>query len=167
MKIRTLFLLIILVAVAAFAALNWREFVRPTSLSLGVTAVEAPLGLIMLGLLAFLAALFLVFVVYLQASALLDARHQAREIEANRKIAAEAESSRLTELRGFLEVELKKLATMHAETSEVVRASLDQLDRGLRSAIEESGNTLAAYFGELEDRLEKGAPGYGPDSART
>ncbi|MHB1226798.1 MAG: hypothetical protein ACYC0O_04635 [Desulfurivibrionaceae bacterium] len=35
-------------------------------------------------------------------------------------------------------------------------ARLDQLDRDLRSAVEQSGNTLAAYIGELEDRLEKG-----------
>jgi hypothetical protein len=164
MKIRTLFLLIILVAVGAFAALNWQEFMKPTSLSVGVAVVQAPLGLVMLGLLAFLACIFLVFVIYLQATVLFDARHHAREIETNRKLAEEAESSRFTELRTFLDGEIKRLAAVHAEGNEAVRTRLDRLDRDLRSAIEESGNTLAAYIGELEDRLDRAASGQPPDS---
>lgn len=164
MKIRTLFLLIILVAVGVFAALNWQEFMKPTSLSVGVAVVQAPLGLVMLGLLVFLAALFLVFVIYLQATVLLDTRHHAREMETNRKLAEEAESSRFTELRTFLDGEIKRLATVHAEGNEAVQTRLDRLDRDLRSAIEEAGNTLAAYIGELEDRLDRAAPDKAPDS---
>ena len=159
MKIRTLFLLIVLVAISAFAALNWSAFMVPTTLSLGVGVVQAPLGLVMLGLLAFLTALFLVFVVYVQASVLVDARRHARELQANRELANQAEASRFTELRGYLEVELKKLAGLDAESRAAVQARLDQLDHDLRSAVEESGNTLAAYFGELEDRLQRGAHG--------
>ena len=155
MKIRTLFLLIVLVAIGAFAALNWNAFMTPTTLSLGFVVVQAPLGLVMLALLAFLTALFLVFVVYLQASVLLDARRHARELQANRELADQAESSRLTELHRFLEAELKKVADLDAESRAALQTRLDQLDRDLRSAVEESGNTLAAYIGELEDRLEK------------
>ena len=163
MKIRTLFLLIVLVAIGAFAALNWNAFMTPTTLSLGFVVVQAPLGLVMLGLLAFLTALFLVFVVYVQASVLLDARRHARELQANRELANQAEASRFTELRGYLEVELKKLAGLDAESRAAVQARLDRLDHDLRSAVEESGNTLAAYFGELEDRLERGAHGETPN----
>lgn len=156
MKVRTLFLLLTLVAIAAFTALNWSAFMTPTTLSLGVANVQAPLGLVMLGLVAFLAALFLVFVVYLQTSVLLEARRHARELQANRELAGQAEASRFTELRGFLEAELKRQAGLDAESRAVVLARLDQLDRDLRSAVEQSGNTLAAYIGELEDRLERG-----------
>ena len=155
MKIRTLFLLIVLVAIGAFAALNWNAFMAPTTLSLGFVVVQAPLGLVMLALLAFLTALFLVFVVYVQASVLLDARRHARELQANRELADQAEASRFTELHRFLEAELKKVADLDAESRAALQARLDQLDRDLRSAVEESGNTLAAYIGELEDRLEK------------
>ena len=156
MKVRTLFLLLTVVAIAAFTALNWSAFMTPTTLSLGVANVQAPLGLVMLGLVAFLAALFLVFVVYLQTSVLLEARRHARELQANRELAGQAEASRFTELRGFLEAELKRQAGLDAESRAVVLARLDQLDRDLRSAVEQSGNTLAAYIGELEDRLERG-----------
>lgn len=156
MKVRSLFLLLTLVAIAAFTALNWSAFMTPATLSLGVANVQAPLGLVMLGLLAFLVALFLVFVVYLQTSVLLEARRHARELQANRELAGQAEASRFTELRGFIEAELKKQVGLDAESRAVVLARLDQLDRDLRSVVEQSGNTLAAYIGELEDRLERG-----------
>jgi hypothetical protein len=156
MKVRTLLLLLTLVAIAVFTALNWSAFMTPTTLSLGVANVQAPLGLVMLGLVAFLAALFLVFVVYLQTSVLLEARRYARELQASRELAGQAEASRFTELRGFLEAELKRQAGLDAESRAIVLARLDQLDRDFRSAVEQSGNTLAAYIGELEDRLERG-----------
>ncbi|MBP8981284.1 MAG: hypothetical protein KBG09_08595 [Syntrophobacterales bacterium] len=53
MKIRTLFLMLILIAITAFVMLNWNAFMTPTILSLGVAVVQAPLGLVMLGLLVF------------------------------------------------------------------------------------------------------------------
>ena len=156
MKVRTLLLLLTVVAIAVFTALNWNAIMAPATLSLGGANVQAALGLVMLGLVAFLAALFLVFVVYLQTSVLLEARRHARELQANRELADQAEASRFTELRGFLEMELKRQAGLDAESRVVVLARLDQLDRDLRSAVEQSGNTLAAYIGELEDRLERG-----------
>ncbi|MBA3035800.1 MAG: LapA family protein [Desulfobacterium sp.] len=162
MKIRTLFLLIILVAITAFAALNWSVFTTPATLSLGVTVIQAPLGLVMLGLLAFLSAVFLVFVIYLQTSVLLEARRHARELHANRELANQAETSRFTELREFVEAELKRQANSGAESSAALMVRLDQLDRDLRSAVEQSGNTLAAYIGELEDRIESGTQGITP-----
>lgn len=156
MKARTLLLLLALGAIAAFTALNWSAFMTPTTLSLGVAVVQAPLGLVMLGLVAFLAALFLVFVVYLQTSGLMEARRHARELQANRELAEQAETSRFTELHGFLEMELKIHARLDAESRATVLARLDQLERDLRTVVEQAGNTLAAYIGELEDRLERG-----------
>ncbi len=156
MYLRTLLLLVVLGAIAAFAAVNWEAFTTPMSLSIVFTTVQAPLGLIMLGLAAVLTVLFLVFLVYLQASAIIEARRHARELRAQRELTEQAEASRFTDLRGFLEAELPKLADQTANLSADVQRRLDQLDQGLRSAIEQSGNTLAAYIGEFEDRLERG-----------
>lgn len=161
MKAHTIILAIVLMAIGAFTALNWTAFKTPTALSLGVTSVQAPLGLVMLGLMVFLTALFLVFVLYVQASVLVDARRHARELQTHRELADQAEASRFSELRSFLEAELKALASLHAESSAALQARLDQLDQKLHSAVEESGNTLAAYIGELEDRLERGTHGPG------
>jgi len=83
MYLRTLLLLLVLGAIAAFAAVNWGAFTTPATLSLLFTTVQAPLGLIMLGLAAMLAVLFLVFFVYLQTSVIIEARRYARELRAN------------------------------------------------------------------------------------
>jgi uncharacterized integral membrane protein len=156
MYLRTLLLLIVLGAIATFAVVNWGAFTTPTSLSLVFTAVQAPLGLIMLGLAAILTVLFLVFLVYLQTSVILEARRYARELRTQRELAEQAETSRFTELRSFLEDELLKLVAQTVELRADVQTRLDGLDQNLRSAIEQAGNTLAAYIGELEDRLERG-----------
>lgn len=158
MRIRTLFLLLVLLLIAAFAALNWSAFMMPATLSLGVAMIQAPLGLVMLGMAALLSVAFLVFVVFLQTSVLLEARRHARELQANRERADQAEASRFTELRGFLEGEMKRQAGLDAESRAVLLERLDQLDRDLRSAVEQSENALSAYLGELEDRLEGGRP---------
>jgi hypothetical protein len=159
MKLRTLFLLLILGAIAAFSALNWGAISEPTTLSLGVADVQAPLGVIMLGVVAFLTAFFLIFVVYVQASALLESRRHAQELQANRELADRAEASRFTELRSFLEVELQKLARPGGEPAlageAAILARLDRLEKDVLTAVDESGNSLAASLGELEDRLEK------------
>lgn len=155
MKIRTILLLVVLGLIAAFAAFNWSVFMAPTTLFLGVATIQAPLGLVMLGLLVFLLVLFLVFVVYLQTTVLFDARRNARELQVSRELADQAETSRFTELRGYLEVELKKQAEQDGEAKAALLARLEQLERDLRSALEQSENTLSAYIGELEDRLEK------------
>ena len=153
MRIRTLLLLLVLVAVAAFSALNWNVFLTPTALSLGVMVVQAPLGLIMLGLLIFITAFFLVFVVYLQSTVLLDTRRHTRELQANRVLADQAEASRFTELREFLDVGLKQQASLDAASRAAVLARLDTLDQDLRLKLEQSENSLSAYIAEMEDRL--------------
>lgn len=155
MKLHSILLLVVLAAIAVFAALNWEVFLSPTELSLGFTTAQIPLGLVMLGLLVFMTALFLMFVVYLQGSALLETRRHSRELQVNRELADHAEASRFTELRTFLETELTKQAVLNAESKAEVLARIDQLEHDFRSFTEQSGNTLAAYIGELEDRLEK------------
>jgi len=164
MRLRTLLLLLVVGAIVAFAAINWNAFVAPTNLSLGFAAVQAPLGLILLGMMALLAALFLVIVVSLQTSGLVGARRHARELHAQRELADQAEASRFTELRAFLDVELQKLTERGDESKANVLRRLDQLDRDLRAAVEQSVNTLAAYIGELDDRLERESSGQAPNA---
>jgi hypothetical protein len=158
MKLRTVFLLLVLGVIAAFSALNWSAFITPTTLSLGLAEVQAPLGVIMLGVVGFLTAFFLVFVVYVQASALFDSRRHAQELQVNRELADKAEASRFTELRSFLEAELQLAGRGTGSTvasNPAILARLDQLEEKLLTAVEQSGNSLAASIGELEDRLER------------
>jgi uncharacterized integral membrane protein len=158
MHIRTLLVLLVLAVMAVFASANWNSFMAPTTLSLLFATIQAPLGLIMLGFTALLTALFLLFIAYLQASLLMDTRRQTRELQAQRALADQAEVSRITEVRSYLEAEMPKLAGAIAESRINVETRLDQLERDLRSVVEQTGNTLAAYIGELEDRFERDIP---------
>lgn len=123
---RALIFFLVLVLVGLFAAVNWDVFTALTPLSLGFTSVQAPLGLIMLGLVAFLCVLFTVWVIVLQANALRDARRQTKELQAQRDLADRAEASRFTELR-----------------------------TDLLARLDEHANGTAAHIAQLEDRLER------------
>ena len=56
MKFHTILLLLLLIGVSAFTVLNWNLFTSPSELSLGLTSIQMPLGLVMLGLLVFVPA---------------------------------------------------------------------------------------------------------------
>jgi hypothetical protein len=157
MYLRTVLILVVLGALVIFVAINWSAFTLPTTLSMLFTTVEAPLGLILLGIVALLTALFLVYVLYLQSSVLMENRRHARDLQAQRELAEQAEVSRFSQLRYFLENELRKLTAQNETSQAGILARLDQLDRELRAAVEQSGNALAAYIGEIEDRLERTA----------
>ncbi len=158
MRLPTLLLLSVLLLVAAFSVLNWGVIVAPTELSLGFASVQMPLGLLMLGLLVLVCALFLVYIVYLQASALLETRRHTRELRSNRELADQAEASRFTELRTFLEAGQAQGSARHDAAQAALLARIAQLEQSLRELVEQQANSLAASIGELEDRLEASGP---------
>ena len=154
MYLRTLLILAVLGVIAVFSALNWGAFIAPTVLSLGFTSVEAPLGLILLAIVALLTLLFLVYVTYLQSTVLLESRRHARELQSQRDLAEQAETSRFNQLQTSMEAELEKLAGDMEQSKSLLLNRLDKIERDLRGALEQTGNSLAAYIGELEDRLD-------------
>ena len=146
MNSRTLVLLLIVAATAALAVLNWTALSEPSPISLGVTTVDAPLGLIMLGLTVLLGVFFIAYVLSLQGSVLLDTRRHSKEMTAQRELADKAEASRFTELRAFLE-------TQHQQVQSQLIARLDTLEARLAARAQESDNSTAAYVGQLEQQL--------------
>ncbi|HEX6436553.1 MAG TPA: LapA family protein [Candidatus Binatia bacterium] len=155
MYLRTLLILSVLGLIAVFSALNWGAFIAPTALSLGFTSVEAPLGLILLAIVGLLTLLFLIYITYLQSTVLLESRRHGRELQSQRDLAEQAETSRFNQLQTFVETELQKVSGDMEQSKSLLLARLDQIERDLRSALEQTGNSLAAYIGELEDRLDR------------
>ena len=143
---RTLFALLVLLLLALFAWLNWGEITRPTPLSLGLTRVEAPLGLLLVIALGVVSLLYLIFTIGLETAALLEVKRYARELLHYKKLAEDAEQSRYTELRRYLEAELARLAEAEREEIRALEGRVEEL-------LEKHGNTLAAYIGELEDQI--------------
>lgn len=153
MKLPTLLLMFVLTGIVAFAVVNWNVIMAPTTVSLLVADIQAPLGLIMLGLTALVTVLFLIYLAYLQTTVLLDARRHSRELQTQRELADKAEASRFTDLHGYLDTELRKLGEQVAESRTGVTGRLERTEQELRAVIEQSGNSLAAYIGEIDDRL--------------
>ena len=157
---RTLYLLLALVAalLAAVATLNWEVFITPTDISLGFGQVAVPLNLMLLGLLVLLSVLFLVHAVYIQGSALMETRRHTKELQANRELADKAEASRFTALREFIAAEMTRQEARQTEAQQQLLVRLTELAQASHTLTEQTGNSLAASLGELEDRLERGLP---------
>jgi hypothetical protein len=89
----------------------------------------------------------------------MESRRHARELQLQREIAENAEGSRFNQLRSLLEAELRELTDRSAESKAAILARLDEIDRELRATMEQSANTLAAYIGEVDDRMERAKSG--------
>lgn len=155
MKIRTLSILLAFAAIAAFVALNWGAITTPTSLSLGIATVQAPLGFLLLALLSLFTILFAVFVVHSRTSGFFRERDHSREMKATQELADNAETSRFTELRDLLGPELKKHADLYSETTATVMARLEQLDGLIRSATEHPRVVSLAPVNSLQFAKQK------------
>jgi len=155
MTYRSLFIVLALAALGVFAALNWTAFITPTTLSLGFAEVNAPLGLIMLIATGVVAALFLLYIVFQQAGVIMETRRYTKELKSQRDLADSAESSRFTELRGFLQAELQRIEAQNAAAQRETGARIDRLEQGLMDKQAEAGRSLSAYLGEIEDKLDR------------
>ena len=151
MRMRTLFFALVLLSVAVFVAVNWSAFTAPTRLSLLVTTFEAPIGLLMLGLVILVVLTFGVYLVVWQSAMLLESRRQTKELQAQRTLADQAEASRFTELRDIVHDELEGLANR-----------MTQMQDALRTEIRDNANSLTATIAELDDRMQRLQKGDAP-----
>jgi len=109
MRLRTVLILAVLVLVGVFAMMNWQAITAPTSLNFIVARVEAPLGLLMLAAIGMLAVFFLLMLARSEIAMLLESRRIAKELENARRMAAEAETSRVESLRAAVLNELAEI----------------------------------------------------------
>lgn len=144
MRIRSLFLLIVLLLVAGFLALNWQAITVPVKFSLLLTTIDVPVGLVMVVVLVLVVASFGGYLLWSQAETLSATRRHAAELRAQRTLAEQAESSRLSELRALIHGEFAQFGARMAHSEEL-----------LRTEIRDQGNAIAASIGELDDRLHR------------
>ena len=155
MRFRTIVLVIALLMLAGFVALNVDEFTRISTLNLGVTSLQVSLGLVMLALLVALLLVFLGSTLYLQSRHVLEARTHTRELAAQRELADKAEASRFTELRGYLEAQVRAEQQREVALGAVMADRFSQQQQVLLARMEEIDNALAAHIGQLEDKLTR------------
>jgi hypothetical protein len=157
MRAQIILVAVVLLLTLIFTVLNWAALSTPAPINLLVTQVEGPLGVVVLGLGAVLIVLFVLLLLWLQAGVLLESRRHSREIAAQRELADKAEASRFTEMRQMLENEFAGLKASSGQPGELLER-LNRMETALRQDIHDTGNSLSAYIGELDDRVEKLGP---------
>ncbi|MGO9994513.1 MAG: LapA family protein [Steroidobacteraceae bacterium] len=146
MRFRTMLAIAVSAVLTVFFILNWRVFTAPAKLSLLVGSVDAPIGIVMLALFALGLLVLSSYLGVWQGTLLMEFRRQAKELQAQRTLAENAEASRFTELGTLIRDEL-------ANSDKRVETALE----GLRSELRETENSIAATLGEMDDRYQRTA----------
>lgn len=153
MRGRIVFIVVAALVVAAIAALNWPEFTRAEPLSFGIVTATAPLGLIMLTLMAIVLAVFLVSSAIQESRYLLDHRRHSRALQAQRELAEKAEASRFTDLRQHLDTHLREVRQRDQVVATEFEKRLMNTHNEMRAQLDRMHQMLAARLAEIESRL--------------
>src|SRR5206468_3259698 len=137
MRTRTILLVVAILLVAGFAALNWSEMVRSTPLSFGIMVADAPLGLILMGLLVLTLLLFLGSAAAMRTQSLMEYRTHQKTLEAQRELADKAEASRFVELRNQMDQHLKAMRERDAIAATEVDKAMPQSRREMQAHMEQ------------------------------
>lgn len=154
MRSRFILLVVAILLIAGFAALNWAEITRPSPLLFGPVVMDAPLGAILLGLLALAVVIFALAAGTMRTQGLLESRHHFKELEAQRALADKAEASRFTDLRQHLDTQLRELRDRDAIAATEMEKARMENQREIRTQLEQINRTVSARLNELEHRLE-------------
>ena len=146
MRYRTVLAIATVILVAVFLIFNWSLFAAPATLNLLVTAVQVPVGIVMLALFAVIILALTIYVGMWQSTFLSEYRRQTKELQAQRTLADNAEASRFTELGALVRAEIAGLELR-------LGTSLD----GLRAEFRDAENSIAATLGEMDDRIQRGS----------
>jgi uncharacterized integral membrane protein len=155
MKIIVWITTVALVMLALFTAANWSLVTAPASLNFLAFSVQGPLGLILLGATLLLVALCAVYVLSLRTSTLVETRRHFKELDVQRQLADKAEASRFTALGTQISDELARTRTALDETRTQLLHRADMLEQSLLKSLNETANTLSAYVGEVDDKLDR------------
>jgi uncharacterized protein HemX len=131
----------------AFAIVNRDTLGTQVAVSFGFTRTSVSLGSLLLVFTLLLGGAFAALLAGVQYRHLGLHRRHAAELRSHRELADNAESSRFTELRQYLQQEL-------AQFSETQR----QCEQRLREEMQAAQNSLSASIGEIDERLERHFP---------
>jgi hypothetical protein len=170
MRARLVILVIAILLVAGFAALNWAEVVRTSPLNFGLFVMDAPLGGILLSLLGLGLVIYLISSGLLRSRMMITENRYTRDLQVQRDLADRAEASRFTELRQYLDTHFRENRQRDAVVSTEFEKNMLQGQRELRAQLEQMNRMLAARLGETDvrsdSRLERTDPVVGDAAAR-
>lgn len=98
-----------LAILAALSVLNWNTLSAQAPLDLVVWQIQAPLGIVLLGVAGVMLALFMVAYLYNQIGSLMETRKLLKEIQRVQQLADKAEASRIENLHQLISTEFRLL----------------------------------------------------------
>jgi len=155
-KIVITIIAIIFVILAVFTVANWQVLTTSTPLSFVVFSMEGPLGVILLGVMIILTILVVAYALLLRTTWLMESRRLNRQLEEQRELANEAESSRLIALQKMIEGEFEKLHTEFHKVAESGLTRIEEAEKSLAGTIEDTSNSILAHVGYLDDKMKGG-----------
>ena len=153
MSIRTVVILLLCILSAVFLAVNWSGIVAPVPVNLLFTQVQAPLGLILFVVLGLLIVACLLWSIMQQAAVLVDIRKAYREARTNKRLAEDAEQSRL-------EVSTKTVTQEFADLSQAMKTESEKTVAAL-TALTEEVRTLQTNLKSLDAKMVTIAQSHG------
>ncbi len=99
----------IVAIVAGLAALNWPTLMAEAPLDLVVAQIQAPLGVVLLGITGLLVALFFIAFLRIQIDSLLENRRLLKDVQRVQELADKAEASRIEKLHQLITTEFRQL----------------------------------------------------------
>jgi uncharacterized integral membrane protein len=151
MNFISIVILLALFLLAVFTLVNWTVLSASSTLSFIVFDIEGPLGVILLGAMLVLVALFVVYALTLKTGMLMESRRHNQELEAQRKLAETAEASRLSDLRAQIEREFTQLH----DAIGAVDGRMDSHEQTMKQSLNEAANGLAALVAEMDDKIDR------------
>lgn len=137
MKLRHLFIFLILVLLAIFLTVNWEALSTVTTVNLVFRQIQAPLGVILCAVFGLALLVMLIYTVWQQASIAMELRTAYKEARAARKVADEADHKRDTQIHAdmlerFTKLELRlreQFQSLHQRVTQMQRAIQNNLAR--------------------------------------
>jgi uncharacterized integral membrane protein len=108
--------------IVVFAGLNWSALTANTELNLLVMDVQAPLGIVLLGLTAVFVALFFIATLYSRIANLMETRRLHKEVRSAQDVADHAEASRLEAMQHQMLTEFRMLNERFSQLETSVKA---------------------------------------------
>jgi len=143
MKTHTVILALVLFIVLLFAAVNWNLFSQLSTINFLFYRVEAPLGFIMLGIIALITLLYMLFIGRLEVASLIRERKKLTSAEEARERAISSEKSRIGELEVALS---KKIEALASEFSSLLKSN-----SGLGERLGSLENKTSALIGRFDE----------------
>ncbi len=155
MRARWILLVLAVTAAAVVTLLNWAEFSRPSPLNLVWRTVDAPLALVLLGLLALTVVVSLASGIALRARQRRHEHDHAQALKTQRDLADRAEASRFIDLRQALDAHVRESRDRERGLSNALEQVLQRQHRETRTQLEGLHRALGTRLGEMEARLEQ------------